>query len=86
MQGEYYNEFPIVIKLKEEVEIKQLALGFHAIDTAFNNKIVGVPSTILLEGGLNLENMHSLGSLNLLDDEGYSNFSVKVFVKNFETI
>lgn len=43
MQGEYFNEYPLVIELKEEVEIKQLVIGFNSIEPTILNKMVGIP-------------------------------------------
>lgn len=57
MEGQYYNEYPLVIKLKEPVEVKSICLGFHTIEAAGVNKVVGVPSQILLEGGLDSKKM-----------------------------
>lgn len=60
MEGEYYNEFPLIIKLKEPVELKSLCIGFNAIDnTGALNRLVGVPSAVTLELGLSLDEMHS---------------------------
>lgn len=86
MSGEYFNEYPLVIELKQDVEIKHMVIGFNSVEPSILNKMVGVPSVVMLEGGLSLDNMHSMGQLSLLDDEGFSNFSVKTFVKNFETV
>lgn len=43
MQGDFYNEYPLVIKLKEPVEIKQICLGFNCVDTISSNKVLGIP-------------------------------------------
>lgn len=48
--------------------------------------MLGVPSSVLLEGGKTVNDLKPLGTLDPINDEGYSNFSVKVFVKNFYTI
>lgn len=54
--------------------------------TDYVDKVLGVPSSVMLEGGDNLNNLAPLGALSLINDEGYNNFGVKVFVKNFQTI
>jgi len=40
----------------------------------------------MIEGGTDLNNLAPIGCLQYLNDEGYSNFSLKVFVKNFQMI
>ncbi len=41
---------------------------------------------MFLEGGLSKDDMRPLGSLSLINDDGYSSLGVKVFTKNFNTL
>ena len=36
-----------------------------------------------MEGGTTVGNMQPMGELEMINDEGYNTFSVKVFRKNF---
>ena len=66
--------------------MKKLVMGFNSVTLELNNKIIGIPSSILLEGGMSLTTMEPLGTLDLINDLGYSVYSVQVFRKNFMKI
>lgn len=61
-------------------------MGFNSATLELNNKVIGIPSSILLEGGMSLSNMQPLGTLEIINDHGYSMYSVQVFRKNFMKI
>lgn len=86
MNGQHYSEYSLVLELDKTVDMKEITLGFNSVWTDFNDKVLGIPSAVLLEGGLHPTDFTPLGSLQPLNDEGYSNVAVKVFVKNFNTI
>ena len=87
MTGQYENEYPITIELDRTCEIKAIRLGILAPDvTTSMTQLCSTPSFILVEGGQELNNLEPLGELVLINDEGYSNLSVKTFVKNFQVI
>lgn len=86
MTGSNYNEFDLVLQLEKTVELKQIKIGFHSVWTDYVDKVLGVPSSVMMEGGDSPNSLVPLGSLTLINDEGYTNFGVKVFVKNFQTI
>lgn len=86
MNGQHYSEYSLVLELDKTVDMKEISLGFNSVWTDFNDKVLGIPSAVLLEGGLHPTDFTPLGSLQPLNDEGYSNVAVKVFVKNFNTI
>lgn len=68
------------------VEIRQFLIGFNSVWTDFADKVLGIPQVVQLEGGLTKEVMRPLGTLQMINDEGYNTFSVKVFCKNFDTL
>ena len=74
------------ILLEKESEIKQIIIGFNSYLSDSTDKLIGTPSSIMIEGGTDLNNLAPIGCLQYLNDEGYSNFSQKVFVKNFQMI
>lgn len=47
-------------------------LGFNINSSTYNDKILGVPSSVLLECGLEQSDILPVGQLNLINDEGYS--------------
>ena len=51
-------------------------MGFNAATIEINQKVLGVPSSILLEGGMTLKTMQPLGCLENMADNGYAMFSV----------
>ena len=73
----------MLIELEKVSEIKHIIIGFNSVLTEITDKIVGIPANIMLEGGLLENELSPLGSMVYMNDEGYSNFSVKTFVKNF---
>ena len=85
MSNQFYSEYSLILELDRVCEMKQLKIGFNTVWTDYNDKVLGVPSSILLEGGLSKSSLTPLGTLELINDEGYSNYSVKVFKKNFQT-
>jgi len=86
MSNQFYSEYSLMLELDRVCEMKQLKIGFNTVWTDYNDKVLGIPSSILLEGGLNKNSLTPLGTLELINDEGYSNYSVKVFKKNFQTL
>lgn len=86
MSNQFYSEYSLMLELDKVCEMKQIKIGFNTVWTDYNDKVLGIPSSILLEGGLNKNSLLPLGTLELLNDEGYSNYSVKVFKKNFYTL
>jgi len=86
MNGPFQNEFGLLLELKHVIEIKHIRIGFNSVWTDYNNKILGVPSSVLLEGGMSAEELVPMGQLELIRDEGYSNFAVYVFKKNFQQL
>lgn len=81
---QYYSEFILLIQLDKTVEMKNIKIGFNTVWTDYSDKILGIPTSILLEGGLTPASLQPLGTLQLLNDEGYSQYGVKVFGKNFQ--
>lgn len=51
-----------------------------------NDKLVAAPSSVLLEGGIDLKNMEAMGEMEQIDDEGYTCNGVRVFVLNLQKI
>ena len=86
MNNQFYSEYHLVLQLDKVVEMKQIKIGFNTVWTDFSDKVLGLPSSVLIEGGTNLNSLVPLGTLEPINDEGYSNFSVKVFRKNFQMI
>jgi hypothetical protein len=81
---QYYSEYILLVQLDKTVEMKNIKLGFNTSWTDYSDKVLGVPTSILLEGGLTQNTLQPLGTLQLVNDEGYSQYGVKVFGKNFQ--
>jgi len=86
MVGQFYHQYDLTVQLQHPVQMKKLIMGFNSATLELNNKVIGIPSSILLEGGMSLNNMQPLGTLETMNDHGYSVFSVQVFRKNFMKI
>ena len=63
--------------------MKQFKIGFNSVWTDYSDKVLGLPTSVLLEGGTNDKQFFPLGSLEPINDEGYTSYAVKVYVKNF---
>jgi|JI61114C2RNA_FD_contig_121_279543_length_8057_multi_4_in_0_out_0_4 hypothetical protein len=82
----FYSEYPLLVELDKVCEVKSIRLGFLASETNFSDKLAIVPSSVVVDGGIDAEHLEPLGELTILNDEGYTSNSVKVFVKNFQTL
>ena len=58
-------------------------IGFTMFSTEGSDRIVSPPSSVLVEGGLTLEEMQPLANLQRVHDNGYYQYSVAVFMNNF---
>jgi hypothetical protein len=74
------------VELDKLCEVKSIRLGFMASETNFSDKLAIVPSSVVVDGGIDAEHLEPLGELTILNDEGYTTNSIKVFVKNFQMI
>mmetsp|Transcript_28555 Transcript_28555/g.25507 ORF Transcript_28555/g.25507 Transcript_28555/m.25507 type:complete len:80 (-) Transcript_28555:3951-4190(-) len=79
MTGSAYNEYQLVFNLEKTVEVKQIKIGFNTVWTDYSDKVLGVPSSVIVEGGKSVNELSHLATLTPINDEGYVNFSVKVF-------
>ena len=86
MNGNFYNEYCLVFNLEKQIELKQIKVGFNCVWSDYNDKVLGIPSSVLVEGGTSVNNFTPIATLEPINDEGYTNFSVKCFHKNFQTI
>lgn len=71
-----------MIKLEPFEELKTIRLGFVTYTADFVDKVFGVPSAVLVEGGMDENNLQALGRLDLINDEAYTAYTVKVFQLN----
>lgn len=85
-EGEYYNEIPLTFQLKNPSEVRQISIGFMISENYENKKLFLTPSYLIIEGGMNKECLQSLGELRIINDESYTNYRIKVYVKNFLTL
>ncbi len=51
MTGKNYNEYSLLFKLEEESDLNIIKIGFITSWTDYTDTILGVPSSVLLEGG-----------------------------------
>jgi hypothetical protein len=77
--NQFEEEYPLLIKLDAPVELKHIRMGFQSYVADFTDKVFGVPSAVLVEGGADQNNLQPLGMMELVTDEAYTNFSVKVY-------
>jgi hypothetical protein len=64
------------------VELKLIRIGFQGFTTDFADKVLGTPSSVLLEGGNDPDNLLPIGQMELINDEAYAYYSVKVMSLN----
>lgn len=86
MNGPTHNEFPLYITFANACEVRSIKIGFPAASYEMNDKLVAAPSSVLLEGGIDLKNMEAMGEMEQIDDEGYTCNGVRVFVLNLQKI
>lgn len=86
MNGPTYYEYPLYLALGQPCEVRSIKIGFPAASFEMNDKLVASPSLVLLEGGMDIKNMESMGEMEFINDDGYSCNGVKVFVLNLQRI
>jgi len=69
--------------LKKTVELRCVAIGFLVFNNDSTEMVSGLPSSVLLEGGMNLETLNPLSCLEEIPDHCYHFHGVGVFAKNF---
>ena len=84
LSGALKNEFVMTFKLKTVVEVSELQVGIVNYWGGTNELFIE-PSSIVVEGGMNLNNMNIICTLNKVRDDGFANFAVSVFGRNMET-
>jgi len=60
-----------------------MSIGFMISENYENKKLFLTPSYLIVEGGMSMESLESLGELKLYNDESYTNYRIKIYVKNF---
>lgn len=70
MTNPYEHEYPITIELDKLCEMKYIRLGILTSDTsnAQGSMIIATPSSILVEGGQEINNLEPLGELVPIND------------------
>lgn len=53
----FYTEYPLVVELDKICEIKSIRLGFLASETNFSDKLSIVPSSVVVDGGIDAEHL-----------------------------
>ncbi|CAK77506.1 unnamed protein product (macronuclear) [Paramecium tetraurelia] len=76
------SEYQMVFQLDNEIEIKNIRLGIQTFTADFADKYLGTPSSVLLEVGKSLEELYPIAEMQLINDEYYSQYQVKVFCYN----
>ncbi|CAD8160802.1 unnamed protein product [Paramecium pentaurelia] len=76
------SEYQMIFQLDNEIEIKNIRLGIQTFTADFADKQLGTPSSILLEVGKSLEELYPIAEMQLINDEHYSQYQVKVFCYN----
>ncbi|KAL4512083.1 hypothetical protein ABPG72_005085 [Tetrahymena utriculariae] len=88
LSGSQHQELQVLLKLNKTVEIKKFKIGFNcqSAEQSDPQKIIGIPSGVIVEGGLSESKLLPLGLLQQINDDKYLNYGVKVFVKNFARV
>ena len=76
MTGKWFNEYSYLFDVQKIVELNQIKIGFNTVWTEHSNKILGIPSSVLVEGGLTKDNLSPIATLNPIQDTGYNYYSV----------
>eukprot|EP01022_Parablepharisma_sp_SALTPOND_P015993 TRINITY_DN22_c0_g3_i1.p1 TRINITY_DN22_c0_g3~~TRINITY_DN22_c0_g3_i1.p1 ORF type:complete len:4095 (+),score=552.02 TRINITY_DN22_c0_g3_i1:5895-18179(+) len=84
LTGALKNEFAMTFKLKTIVEVSEIQVGVINYWGGTNELFIE-PTSIVVEGGMSLNNMNIICTLNRVKDVGFSNFAVSVFSRNMET-
>lgn len=53
MTNQYYMEYILVLQLDKVCQMKQFKIGFNSVWTDYSDKVLGLPTSVLLEGGIN---------------------------------
>lgn len=86
LTGPTYYEYPLTVFISQPCELHSIKIGFPAASFEMNEKLVVAPSSVWLEGGMDIKNMESIGKMDFINDDGYLCGGVKVFVKNLQKV
>jgi len=78
------NELALTFKLKTVIEATEIQVGIINYWGGTNELFIE-PTSIIVEGGMSLNNMNIVCTLNKVQDDGFGNFAVSVFGRNMET-
>ena len=84
LTGDLKNEFVMNFKLKTVVDISEIEVGIVNY-WGGTNEMFMEPTSIVVEGGMSLNNMNMICTLTKIRDDGFANFATSVFGKNMET-
>jgi len=83
LTGALKNEFSMTFKLKTTVEVNEIQVGVINYWGGTNELFVE-PNSIVVEGGMSLNNMNIICTLTKIRDDGFANFAVSTFGRNME--
>ncbi|KAL4506801.1 hypothetical protein ABPG72_001222 [Tetrahymena utriculariae] len=87
MNGKQHSECYLTIELENKVFLSSIKIGFNLYWADYEDKVLGIPSSILVEYTSDLSiPFKPLTHLPIIQDQGYENFKVKVAAKNFERL
>ena len=82
--GALKNEFSMTFRLKTTIEISEIQMGIINY-WGNSNELYLEPSSIIVEGGMNTNNMSAICTLNKIRDDGFASHCSAVFGRNMET-
>ena len=74
----------LLLKPKQPLNMNKFAVGFNIQDSADKNNVL--PDTVELFGGSSENNLQKVCDLEIIEDQHFSPFGVKVFGMNFNKI
>ncbi len=83
MKGENYYEYSVVLDLNTVYSVNQIVLGFNSFANDGGDRLLILPSVIVVQGGPTEHQLQNLGILGKgFNDVGYSFSAVQVYALN----
>ena len=68
MKDPFYNECSYLFDIQKVVELSKIMIGFNSMSNDYSDKIVAIPTSVFVEGGLSQDSLSPIAQLTPMED------------------